>query len=601
MTAPVDAPAAAPGRLEELIARLKAATIGKLQATVTDEDVAWLVDLPTAEREDAIKALQGVGVQRKPLNDRIKEEREERSKVVQIRPRPPGEVWRFGLREDKGGVTPTPNNLRLMLNHLPAYAGRMAFDLMGGRPCLDGRILADHDLTRIQCDVERDEGVAFGEATIAKVAILVSRDKPFHPVAQYLRSHRWDEQPRIATAARDHLNLADPLSNLILKNTLVAAAARGLVHEFSPRLGTMVKTVTILLGRQDAKKSYLWRTLGGEHYGESEVDIGNRHGLMTLHSKWINELQEIGGLLSTYANEKTKGFISRACDDYVPMFGLQSLTFPRAFILVGTENKEKILTDSTGSTRYHVLDTRHNGSGWSVDRYKLAAVRDQLFAEATREVDLFLEKQRGGVQDDKNPHRWWLDTDENALRAEAAEAYTVANPIIETVGNWLAGNPFTCQACRGAMKRGLADCDLCHGRGKVVRGPLPTHGGCTYTTVAAVLAGALGLDKGAHPKEARAVADTLTELGWVAGPSIEPQRVKLVPYYQPDRAAGDIDPDEESERLRLEEARATVARYDGEGPGVPSGPASPEAWTAYDAEVAAEAERARREAEKQSP
>jgi Virulence-associated protein E len=528
--------------LVALYDRVRTAPRTDLNRAVTDEDLSLLASLPAADQADALSTLAGLGVQKSVLRDRLKAFR--KKTFAPLRSVPDGENfdWITTLRYNQyGDPLALIDNLRTILRNL--YADRLSYDAMGLRPFLDGRPLTDEDISEIRCEIGQNQRATFQKVDTRDGIVLVARQtREFHPVQEYLRGLKWDDKKRLASMANDHLRLSDTYSNLVLSRTMIAAVARGLVREHSPELGVMVKTVTILLGYQDAKKSTLWRILGGPWFGDSKVDINDRKGKITLASKWFYEFPEIDGMLSKHSNEETKAFTAQQTDDYLLPYGATSITNARSWLQVGTTNKGRFLTDTTGSTRWHVLDVRPNGENWCVNVRKLKAERDQLFAEAVREFDAYLAAQAAGIEDDENPHRWWMNREENQERSDRNENYQTENVWTPAVGRWLAGAPYTCPICRGSGKvssaLGSKDCQACQD-GQVIRDPLAKDAaGTEYVTLDRVLLEALGVPLERHRSCRADLTDTLAELGWFPGPKrIRPilpgggQGPKVTPYY----------------------------------------------------------------------
>ncbi len=529
--------------IDALLTRVRESSPDALNQAITEDDVGYLSTLSPDARADALTSLGRLGIRIGTVKERLKDLHKKRARLRAVEEDEAVDGWADALRRTReGDPLPVVDNLERILRC--GYAGRLSFDLMSKCPCLDDRPLDDVDITRLRADIGTHYRSAFTTLDMRAACVLVGMDmKSFHPVQDYLRGLTHDTVPRLATAARDHLSIFDPFANIVLRRTLIAAVARGLVQEHAPEEGVLVKTVPIVLGYQDAKKSTFFRTLGGPWFGDSEVDISHRHGLMTLSSKWIYELAEVDGLLAKHTNEKTKAFTGRTCDDYVPMFGTKNIKVPRGWILVGTSNKDRFLTDPTGSTRWHILNLLPNGPLWEVDVYKLRAARDQLFAEAVAEFDRFLELQKTGVRDDDNPHRWWLNRDENAMRAERAVAYQVEDAWAETVSRWLAGEALPCNACKGRKTFGSQDCSGCDGRGKVEREELAKDElGKEYVTLARILTEALAIPPERHRTCTLSLTNTLAELGWYPGERIRVAGLKLTPYYE--RKVGTIEDDD---------------------------------------------------------
>ena len=74
----------------------------------------------------------------------------------------------------------------------------------------------------------------------------------------------------------------------MLKCTLIAAVAR----VFEP--GCKFDNCFVIVGKQGARKSTFWSTLGGHFFSDALKDISNKDSLMVLHQKLDNGIFGIG-------------------------------------------------------------------------------------------------------------------------------------------------------------------------------------------------------------------------------------------------------------------------------------------------------------------
>lgn len=545
-----DAPTTTPAptdRLAALVARVAAARPDcECDAAVADDDLRYVAKLPGGGCESAVRKLAASGCSLADLRRRLKPFQGRRGGL-----RLAGEDeddWRRYLKlNDQGEPRGTLDNALAILRN--AYDGRLSYDMMGLQPCLDGRPLDDAGVTRLRGEVGAVEAlnghactVQVGDFRAALIAVA-EEQRTFSPVADYLRgpSCQWDGKPRLWTMARDHLLLPDPYSNRALGRVWVSAAARGLVWEdpISAVMGCMVKTIPIFLGWQDAKKSTMNRVMGGRWYGDTRVDIEDpKRSTMVLGSCWIYEWPEIDGLLTRGNNEGTKSWSGSSLDRMVPNFATSVSIRPRSFIVTGTTNKPKFLTDTTGSARWWVFDLRPHGTRWEVDEEKLAAERDQILAEAVHELDLYRARLVEGVRGDKNPHRWWMSKNEAAERERRNASHQVESGWAEVLGAWLAGAEVSCGACKGTGGPGQG-CQPCTGLGRVAHQGLPRDDADReYVTVARLQAEVLGVPVERWTKTRGDVADALAALGWRPGEKLLPRlpsgrkgRAYVTPFY----------------------------------------------------------------------
>lgn len=528
----------------------RAAALSELAAA------ALMRDLRGAKIEGArLKDIDAFDARQRKI--RRAREREEATNAAHQRRSERPSSWRDDLvLGDNGKPTGCFANACLMLEHL--YSGRLSYDIMAERPCLDGVPVDDRAVSRVRRHLGAAEGVGFGKEDMGDALDLVGSEmRQYHPVRDYLREcrERWDGVARLDSAASALLKVPerDALARLMFKRTLIAMAARGLCP------GVKVDTIMILVGYQGAKKSTLFRVLGGPWFGDSKVDITDRKGNMVMASCWIYEWGEVDKVFQKHSDSDIKAYVSQQDDKFIPMYGRSVKTVLRSWLAVGTTNKKRFLTDATGDRRALVIDLYPNGPRWKVNARLVEAMRDQLFGEAVAAFEAFGELQRQGVADDENPHRWWLNDAEEAEREGRTADYHVENVWAETVGKWLAGEPVRCLSCRGAKYHGETPCGTCRGRGAVQRDektePLPrTVHGRRYVTPALVLEAALGIRPEQHCGHGTRIADTLSELGWAQGKRFRVGGVKVTPYYSPEynAEADAAERDEEIERSAIQ-------------------------------------------------
>lgn len=462
---------------------------------------------------------------------------------------------------DNGKPSACFNNACLFLEHL--YADRLSYDIMAQRPYLDGLPLDDRSVSRVRRHLGSIENAHFGEEDMGKAIALVAFEmRAFHPVREYLKECRekWDGKPRLDDAATTLLNVpaADRLARLMFKRTIIAMVARGICP------GEKVDTILILVGYQGAKKSSLFRTLGGAWFGDSKVDITDRKGQMVMASRWLYEWPEIDRVFRKHDNSDIKAFVSQESDEFVPMFGRSVISVARSWLAVGTTNHKRFLTDVTGDRRVWCIDLHRNGTRWKVKPEVVAAMRDQLFGEAVAEYEAFTKLRAEGVPGDQNPHRWWLDDAEEEERQGRTAEHRVENVWAETVAKWLAKEPIRCPACHGTGRGGNEGCSICRGFKTIKRTEdLPkAANGREYVTPRMVMEEALGIPPERHCAHGTRIADTLAELGWAQGSRMRVGGVKVTPYYSPAPNA-EADAADQAAEVDAEERAAIQGEADG--------------------------------------
>lgn len=276
---------------------------------------------------------------------------------------------------------------------------------------------------RIEVEVHdsKGKGLQFTATDIDQAINVVSAERRYHPVREYLNSLQWDGIPRIKRVQDEILGTQpSPLHEKIMKAWFVSAVARAM------RPGIKVDTVLILHGPQGARKSTFFKTLAGPWFADSPIDIENKDALMMMSRVWILEWGELETMQRARDAAALKAFLASPTDTYRPPYGRRVVEVPRSCVIVGSTNEDEILADATGNRRYWIIPT---GSDIAIDILEMQ--RDQLWAEA-----VFWWRQG-------EPH--YLDwTDDAALRADQ-EQWEKRDPWEEAIDAWGAARavPFT--------------------------------------------------------------------------------------------------------------------------------------------------------------
>jgi hypothetical protein len=452
--------------------------------------------------------------------------------------------WHVALRADPvRGVLASLGNLCIILEN--TYAHRLTFDEMAVTPCLDGKAVADEDVTQIRRELEREEQIAFSTDETWAAVISIAKQQSFHPVKQYLRGLVWDGTSRVGNVAAEYLGAPDPLSKVLVSRTLIATVARAL----DP--GCQVDTILVLVGKESAGKSTFFRTLAGPWFADSAIDIGDRKGIMTLHAAWIYEWPEVERMMLKRTESEIKAFVTQRDDTFVPPYGRTVVKALRSTVVVGSTNEDRFLSTSTGHRRWWTVVV--NGR---VDIPRLIIERDQIWAEALVLYDEYLAQKKAGVADDDNDYRWHLNTCEDEQRKARNEEHATPSADEQTVGAWLAGEPIKCAACRGTgdglgrdATGDLYPCTTCNGKKTTTRPALAKDSdGREYVTIVDVLSGPMALlVKDQDSRQTQRAVTVLRRLGWINGARIRPTgrtSLRVTPYYSTTSPADEPAPQE---------------------------------------------------------
>jgi predicted P-loop ATPase len=292
------------------------------------------------------------------------------------------------------------------LREAPAWQSTIRFNdfteraVIRGCPPWEAKRI-EHDWTTAD-DIRTAEwlqhvGITVSPDTAAQAVEVVSRERRFHPVRDYLEQLCWDGIPRLDCWMIAFLSAEDtPYVRAISSRFSISAVAR----IYQP--GCKADAVLILEGHQGTFKSTAIATLAEPWYTDEIDALGTKDASLQLAGVWLIELDELASMTRGEV-DKVKAFISRRTDRFRPPYGRRIIERPRQCVFAGTINPSGAgyLRDETGARRFWPVRCGQ------VDTERLAIARDQIWAEAR-------ERYLAGAP-------WWLDTSELNNHAEAEQ------------------------------------------------------------------------------------------------------------------------------------------------------------------------------------
>lgn len=271
-----------------------------------------------------------------------------------------------------------------------------------------GRKLDDDLLRRIRQYLVEATGVNWGKDDVAEAVLCLVRERPYHPVRDYLAGLVWDGRPRLDTLLVDYAGAVDnAYVRAVGAKTLIAAVRR------VRQPGCKFDNVIVLEGSQGCGKSSFVKALVPNEDWFSDSPIGNtesKDAPLSLQGKWIIELGEMS-VLSKSGLESLKAFVSCSIDHVRRPYGRLHEELRRQCVFIGTTNQDAYLRDQTGNRRFWPVRVG------TIDIAQLVADRDQLWAEASaREASgesLLLPQalwgMAAGEQEERVPEDPWAD------------------------------------------------------------------------------------------------------------------------------------------------------------------------------------------------
>lgn len=342
-------------------------------------DLVRLHLYPGMDEKTSFKAMSDFAVK----DARVKEQFASERKAQALSDFTDGGDWESQLELEKSGaVKDTLTNISAILRFDPALQSivfnqfKSMIDVIGELPWPQVKPgWGDTDIACAKLYFERTYGI--WSPTKFKDALLgvVSVERLYHPIKEYLGSLSWDGAERLDTLLIDYLGAEDtPYVRAVTRKTLVAAVAR----IYQP--GVKFDSILVLNGAQGIGKSTFFSLLGGKWYSDSLSisDMKDKTAPEKLQGYWILELGELAGIKKMDV-ETVKSFTTRTDDKYRQSYGIVVESHPRSCIIVGTTNSDGgFLRDITGNRRFWPV--RVTG-GSKYRAWELMDV-DQVWAEA---------------------------------------------------------------------------------------------------------------------------------------------------------------------------------------------------------------------------
>lgn len=297
---------------------------------------------------------------------------------------PPSEDWQSRLIRKRGEVAACVANVFDILMNDPQWAGVLGFDEFAQRtmklkpPPYDGGAAGEWealDDTMTAMELSRRFDFTPASAMVAEAVEACARRHAYHPVRDWLRGLKWDGTPRLDDWMADFLDVPKTVYSIyVARWFLMGMVARVM------RPGVKFDYCLVLEGPQGKGKSTALSILGGEWFGDTDLDLSNKDSMSALRGKWLYEFAELGSLTRSEAS-KQKSFLTRLVDEFRPVYGRREIRCPRQTAFAGSTNEWEWNKDATGGRRFWPVEVGEmNLDG-------LRAVREQLFAEALVRFD----------------------------------------------------------------------------------------------------------------------------------------------------------------------------------------------------------------------
>lgn len=306
------------------------------------------------------------------------------------------------------------SNVLTFVRHHPDFRGKWSLNTMTGEIWFDGKPMIDTFVHDIRAKIDQRLGFSPGRDDVDAAIATSANDRPFHPVQQYLRSVDWDGEPRLRAMARDYLGTDSELHAQLVAKWMISAVARAM------RPGCKVDTALMLYGPQGYFKSTFFALLAGTWHADSAIDITNKDSFQQIHAAWVYEFAELENVVTGRAESRLKAWLTSTHDMFRAPYQRAVTRKPRSCVICGTTNRQRFLTDDTGSRRFWIIPV-----GQIIPRDLLEQMRDQLWAEAVCAYE--------------SGETWWLDRELDDQRELANEDFGGdQDPWTDAIEEWVA-------------------------------------------------------------------------------------------------------------------------------------------------------------------
>lgn len=334
-----------------------------------------------------------------------------------------------------------PANIKHLLCNDPKLRGKVRHNVLLRQPEWSGEleplpgarrpkgVVQDHHYSYVAQLIYKDWELNAEIKKIHHGVLHASMDNCMNPVREWLLSLKLDGSENVEDPLDEILDdLLDALgveqdrdiAKKMLRMWLIGAVARGM----NTGMEVVKMDYTLVLeGAQGKKKSTLIEALAGKDWcGELQGDITKKDTLISMQGIWIAEITELSAFKATKHMEALKAFLTRKIDKYRPVFGMNSVNYPRICVFIGTTNDAQYLNDDTGGRRFWPIrcSEREFDIGWVIK------FREKIWAAVVAAY--------------QNGEKWWPQTEEDEVALQAQqEERRLPDPWEDSIAAVLGG------------------------------------------------------------------------------------------------------------------------------------------------------------------
>ena len=207
----------------------------------------------------------------------------------------------------------------------------------------------------------QQQGYAVSSQAAQDALLIAAMKDPYHPVRDFLNSLEDVQATDISRLASILFRPADLTGDQSIYDRMLIKHLVGAVKRaFEP--GCQHDQCLVLFSSEQGKrKDSFYKALFGDMINKFANKIGDKDGLLTVHSSWAVDLPELDHLTSKTHAGHLKTFIDSRSDHFRPPYGAKSQMCHRQCVFVGSTNRTDILQDETGERRWWLLPVELSG------------------------------------------------------------------------------------------------------------------------------------------------------------------------------------------------------------------------------------------------
>lgn len=246
---------------------------------------------------------------------------------------------------------------------------------LGGRGAYEK--MSDDVVSRVRFAVEGILRVTYSHEEISRQMAMIGGFDEFDSAQQWLSQQQWDGVERLKHFAADILKANAGEYGEVLGEYLFCALAGRIL---SP--GAKCDIMPVLVSqKQGTGKSTLVSELPpfADWFGTADFTVQDDDIYRSIRGKNVLELPELRGLTGRDA-AGTKALLTQSVDSWTPKYLEHSIDVPRRCLFIGTDNRNRFLTDPTGNRRFAPIKVARTAE--FIDWPAYIEHRNQYYAEA---------------------------------------------------------------------------------------------------------------------------------------------------------------------------------------------------------------------------